>query len=69
MESSLGPALMVAYTKIFKGFSPVKMWIYSKAYLTMLMALAFLPVFLPWYYIEPTNLSTMGQIAFLNLLT
>lgn len=69
VESSLGPALITAFTKTSKGFSPVSKWMISKAFLTMLMALAFLPVFLPWYYIDPTNLSTIGHKAFLNLLT
>jgi hypothetical protein len=32
------------------------------------MALTFLPVFLPWNCIDPTNLSTIGQSAFLNFL-
>ena len=69
VESSLGPALITALTKTANGFSPVKRWIISKAFLTMLIAFAFLPVFLPWYYIDPTNLSTIGHKAFLNLLT
>ena len=47
VESSLGPALITAVTNTFKGFSPVNKWMISKAYLTILMALAFLPVFLP----------------------
>lgn len=69
VESSLGPALITAFTNTSKGFSPVNKWMISKAFLTMLMDLAFLPVFLPWYYIDPTNLSTMGHKAFLNLFT
>lgn len=32
------------------------------------MAFAFLPVFLPWNWRDPTSLSTMGQRAFLNFL-
>ena len=47
VESSLGPAFIIALTKTAKGFSPVRRWIISKAFLTMLIDLAFLPVFLP----------------------
>ena len=68
VESSLGPDWTRAPTKTSMGFLPVRRWMISKACLTILMALTFLPVFLPENCMEPTNLSTMGQSAFLNLL-
>lgn len=49
VESSLGPAKTTASTNTFNGFYPVNNSMISKADLTILMAKAFLPVFLPWY--------------------
>jgi len=48
VESSLGPALTTALTKTSRGFLPVSKLMISKTCLTILMALTFLPVFLPW---------------------
>ena len=48
VESSLGPANNKALTTTYKGFLPVSKWMISNVCLTILMALAFLPVFLPW---------------------
>jgi len=48
VESSLGPANNKALTTTYKGFLPVRRWMISNVCLTILMALAFLPVFLPW---------------------
>ena len=47
VESSLGPPAIIAATKTLRGFSPVSKWMISKAFLTILTALVFLPVFLP----------------------
>jgi hypothetical protein len=55
-------------TTTYKGFLPVSKLIISKACLTILMALAFLPVFLPWNCSDPTRRSMIGQSAFLNFL-
>ena len=68
VESSLGPASWTALMKTSNGFLPVNKWTISKACLMILMALTFLPVFLPWNCIDPTSLSTIGQRAFLNFL-
>ena len=68
VESSLGPASWMALTKTSNGFLPVNKWMISNACLTILMALTFLPVFLPWNCKAPTNLSTIGASAFLNFL-
>ena len=67
VESSLADPLIIAFTKTYNGFLPVNKCIISNAYFTTLIAMAFLPVFLPWNYKPPTNLSTIGHKLFLNL--
>lgn len=69
VESSRAPAIITAPTKTSSGLRPVRMWIISKQCFTILIAISFLPEFLPWNYIEPTRRSTIGQRAFLNFLT
>ena len=44
------------------GFSPVKRWMISKACLTILIALAFFPVFLPANCIEGSEDHSLGGV-------
>ena len=66
---SLGPAFETAFNKASIGFLPVTKAMISKVYLTIVIAIFFLPVFLPCLIKVLVSLSTIGQVAFLNLLT
>ena len=68
VESSLAPAFYNAPTYTSNGFLPVIKLITSKACFTILMDKHFFPLFLPWNINAFTNLSTIGQFTFLNLL-
>merc|ERR1719322_178129 len=68
VESSRGPELMIAFTTTWRGFSPVRRWMISKACFTILTVSSFLPLFLPCIISELQSLSTMGHWALRNLL-
>lgn len=61
VESSRGPELMIASTKIWTGFSPVSKWMISKACLTMRTVINFLPLLRPCIIMELVNRSTIGH--------
>lgn len=68
VESSRGPLLIIALTKIWSGFSPVSKWIISNACFTILTAINFLPLLRPCIIMELVSLSTIGHCAFRNRL-
>merc|ERR1719397_232731 len=68
VESSRGPELMMAFTTTWRGFSPVRRWIISKACFTILTVINFLPLFPPCIMRELQSLSTIGHCALRNLL-
>merc|ERR1712130_1071873 len=45
VESSRGPELMIAWSRIWIGFSPLVRWMISNACLTMRTVISFLPLF------------------------
>ena len=68
VESSRGPELMMAWTRIWRGLSPVRRWMISKLCFTILTVNSFLPLFLPCIIRLFTRRSTMGHWALRNLL-
>ena len=64
--SSHGELFSTALTRTSTGFLPVRKLMISKAILTMLAALAFLPEFLPGRIRLFMSLSTTLTLAFLN---
>ena len=67
MVSSHGEAFSTALTRISMGFLPVRKLIISNVSLTMLVALAFLPLFLPERIRLLIKRSTMLTFALRNL--
>jgi hypothetical protein len=63
VESSRGPELMIAVTRICRGFSPVSRCMISKACFTILTDINFLPLLRPCIIREFVSRSTIGHCA------
>merc|ERR1719270_1950468 len=59
---------MMAWTRIWRGLSPVRRWVISKLCFTILTVNSFLPLFLPCIIRLFIRRSTMGHWALRNLL-
>merc|ERR1712021_123293 len=61
VESSRGPELMMAWSRIWTGFSPVVKWMISNECLMMRTVISFFPLLRPCIINEFTRRSTMGH--------